>query len=70
MVESDSVLITLRKRITIAAESQYDNGTLTATDYMREMNSEKEARINYEIHKISLVKARVEYLNITGKDIE
>jgi outer membrane protein TolC len=70
MVESDSVLITLRIRITIAAESQYDNGTLTATDYMREMNSEKEARINYEIHRISLVKARVEYLNIAGKDIE
>jgi outer membrane protein TolC len=70
MVESDSVLITLRKRITIASESQYDNGTLTATDYIKEVNSEKEAQINYEIHKISLVKARVEYMNIAGEEIE
>jgi outer membrane protein TolC len=70
MIESDSVLIALRKRITVSAESQYDNGTITASDYMKEMNSEKEALINFEIHKINLVKARVEYLNISGQEIE
>jgi len=70
VVESDSALITLRQRITIASESQYDNGTLTASDYIKEVNSEKEAKINYEIHKISLVKARVEYMNIAGEEIE
>jgi len=34
------------------------------------LNSEKEAVINYEIHKINLVMAYVEYLNISGKEIE
>lgn len=70
LIETDSEIITLRKRITASAESQYQNGTITATDYMNELNSEKQAVINYEIHKINLAMARVEYLNISGKEIE
>jgi outer membrane protein TolC len=70
LVETDSELIALRKRITLTAESQYGNGTITATEYLNEMNSEHQAEINYEIHKISLAMARIEYLNISGKEIE
>ena len=70
LIETDSEIITLRKRITASAESQYQNGTITATDYMNELNSEKQAVINYEIHKINLSMARIEYLNISGKEIE
>ena len=70
LVESDSELIELRKRITAAAESQYENGTITATDYMNEMTAERQAMINYEIHRINLAMARIEYLNISGKEIE
>lgn len=62
--------IGLRKRITAAAGSQYDNGTITATEFMNVLNSEKEAVINYEIHRINLAMARIEYLNICGKEIE
>jgi outer membrane protein TolC len=70
LLESDSELIALRKRITAAAESQYENGTITATDYMNEMTAERQAMINYEIHRINLAMARIEYLNIRGKEIE
>jgi outer membrane protein TolC len=70
LIESDSELITLRKRITTSAESQYQNGTSTATDYLNELNSEKQAVINYEIHKINLAMTKIEYLNISGKEIE
>jgi len=70
MIESDKELITLRKRITASADSQYENGTITATEYLNELNSEKQALINYEIHTINLAIARVEYLNISGKEIE
>lgn len=67
---TDNELISLRKRISSAAESQYENGTITATEYLNELNSENQARINYEIHKINLAMTRVEYLNICGKEIE
>lgn len=70
LINTDSELISLRKRITASAESQYDNGTITATEYMNEMNSERQAIINFEIHKINLALARIEYLNISGKEIE
>ena len=70
LLESDSELIAIRKRITAAAESQYENGTITATDYMNEMISQRQAELNFEIHKINLAMAQVEYMNISGKEIE
>ena len=70
LLATDQELIEIRKRITSAAESQYENGTITATEYLNEMNSERQALINHEIHKINLVMARVEYMNICGKEIE
>ena len=70
LLGTDSELITIRKRITASAESQYLNGTITATEYLNEMNSERQALINYEIHKINLALARTEYMNISGREIE
>jgi outer membrane protein TolC len=70
LIETDSELIAIRKRITASAESQYENGTITATDYLNEMNSERQIMVNFEIHKINLAMARIEYLNISGKEIE
>jgi outer membrane protein TolC len=70
LIDKDSELINIRKRIAAVAESQYENGTITATEYLSELNSEKEAMINYEIHKINLAMAEVEFLNISGKEIE
>jgi len=70
LVESDAELVAIRKRITMAAESQYENDAITATEYLNEMNSEKQALINYEIHKINLAMAQIEYMNISGKEIE
>ena len=70
LVESDSSLIAVRKRITASSESQYNNSTITATEYLSELNAEQQAVINYEIHKIKLSMAKVEYMNISGKEIE
>jgi outer membrane protein TolC len=70
LLESDMELIAVRKRITVAAGSQYENGIITATEYLNELNSERQAVINLEIHKINLAMAQVEYMNISGKEIE
>jgi outer membrane protein TolC len=70
MLESDTILVGIRKRITASAESQYKNGNITATELLNEMNSERQALINYELHKINLAMAKIEYLNISGKEIE
>jgi outer membrane protein TolC len=70
LVETDSQLIALRKRITATAESQYQNGTITATEYLNVLNAEHQAMINTEMHKINLALSQIEYLNISGKEID
>jgi len=69
-LESDDELIATLGNVRETALSQYNNGTITASEYLREWSKEKEAVINREIHAVSLVKAKVEYLNIAGKEIE
>lgn len=69
-ISRDAELIAIRKRITSSAESQYENGSITATELLNEMNSEKQSEISSEIHKINLEMAKVEYLNISGKEIK
>lgn len=68
-LETDGQIIELRKRIAATAGSQYENGTITATDYLNELNAEKQALISREIHRINLALSRVEYMNILGKEI-
>jgi outer membrane protein TolC len=68
-LETDSDLIEIRKRITQAAGSRFENGVITATEFMHELNAEKQAVINQEINRIRLALSKVEYLNISGKEI-
>lgn len=69
LLDTDIELIALRKRITATAGSQYQNGTITATEYLSEMNAENQALLNHEIHKINLSLAMVAFMNISGQEI-
>lgn len=70
MIAADEELIEVRKRITATAASQQANGSITATGYLNELNAERQAMINHEMHKISLAMAFAEYNTISGKKIE
>lgn len=67
---SDEELISTIKNVSNTALSRYNNGTITASQYLSEWNKEKQAVINREVHAVNLAKAQVEYLNIAGKEIE
>lgn len=62
----DEELIGLRGRIAAAAASQLRNGTITASQYMTELNAEKQAVIAAAARKIGIARAETEYLYITG----
>ncbi len=66
LLKTDDELILLRSRIVAAATSQYDNGILTVSEYLKELTAEREAWISNEIHRIGLARAKSEYLNIAG----
>lgn len=67
LLKNDAKLIELRQRIAEAAASKLKNGVIKAADYLDALNDEREARINFEMHKIQLVQAKANYLTISGQ---
>jgi outer membrane protein TolC len=66
LLASDDQMITLRTEITKIKASELDNGTITSTDYITELNLEEEAKLNQKIHELKLILAKLNYLTIQG----
>lgn len=58
LVESDRKLIDIRSTIRKAAESQLENGIITASDYLTELDNEDSARQNLILHEVQLLQAQ------------
>lgn len=63
LLKSDREIILLRNEISKAASSKLENQTITATEYIQELQAETRAKINLELHKIQQNEA-VERYNI------
>jgi len=67
LISKDNEIIRLRQNITKTASTQLENGVITATEYVTELNAEMMAKLNLELHKIQMKMAEVNYLNSMGK---
>lgn len=67
ILAKDDDIIELREKITHARQSQLNNGTITAADYITEFNAESMARLAKEIHLIERSKAQVELKELGKK---
>jgi len=67
LISKDDEIISLRQNITKTASTQLENGVITATEYVTELNAEMLARLNLELHKMQLKMAEINYLNSMGK---
>ncbi len=67
LLANDQEIIRLRQQVSLTAASQLENGVITSSDYITELNQETIARLNLESHKIQLVKSRLDYLTQAGK---
>ncbi|MGV8093440.1 MAG: TolC family protein [Mangrovibacterium sp.] len=67
ILESDRELIALQEQITKSSASKHENGTITTSDYLQDLNAEMTARITFETHKVQLEAAKINYQNIQGK---
>jgi outer membrane protein TolC len=63
----DREIIDLREKISDAASHQLDNGVITSSDYVNRLTEERQAKLNYEIHRIQLIRAQLAYLFNQGK---
>jgi len=65
-LEKDDEIIVLRKSIYNAAKAKLQNGTITATDYLSELNAVADAQLAKDLRQLSLAKNKVEYLQVIG----
>ncbi|RQW04109.1 TolC family protein, partial [candidate division KSB1 bacterium] len=67
LLQSDAKLLAVREKIKNAAAARLNNGAISATEFTTELNAERQARVNFEMHKIQLVAAIVQHLTISGQ---
>jgi len=67
LLAQDEDMVKIRKEITAIKAVELENGTITSTEYLNELNKENEARLNLEVHQLKLVLAKLTYLIIQGK---
>ncbi len=67
LIESDKVIVRLQENVVKTANNQMDNGTITATNYLIEINKKAKAHLNLEAHKLQLVYSKLLYLTAIGK---
>ena len=67
LLETDNEIIGLRESVVTAVKAQLDNGVITASDYLREVNAADQARQTKTTHKVQLLQAQINYQLLTGK---
>jgi outer membrane protein TolC len=65
-LKSDDEIISLRNNIRKSAEVKVENGTLSVTDLLREMNAESQAKQAKSLHEIQLYISVYQQLNTTN----
>ena len=65
-MEMDRHILELQEKISSQAAVQLENGTMTATDYITELNKESLARIALATHQVLLMQSTANYLTIQG----
>jgi outer membrane protein TolC len=67
LVETDQEIIALRTSVKEAAKAQLDNGVITTTNYLEEVNAEDQARQLMITHQLQWLQAKINYQTILGK---
>ncbi len=65
-IELDKEIIELRKQVVAEKKNLLENGVITSTEWITELNAEHRARLNLEAHQTELVKTNIEYLTKKG----
>ncbi|MFD2247453.1 TolC family protein [Pontibacter ruber] len=66
MLEADREIVALREKVKLAANSQLENGVITANDYLREVYAEDQARQQLILHQLQLLQAQINYKTVLG----
>lgn len=67
LIRIDQEIVELRRRVTEQMSSQLDNGVITSSEYLTELNAEHQSRLTLELHRLQLVRAQTDYLTTVGE---
>jgi translation initiation factor 2 alpha subunit (eIF-2alpha) len=66
ILSKDEEIVSKRKEILKAASSQLENGTITSTEYLTELNATNTAELNQVLHQVQQSIAKTQYNILTG----
>lgn len=66
LLKKDEEIIKLREKITLASSSKLTNGTIRSSDYIDDVTTENQAKIEMKKHQIQILFAKFNYLVIKG----
>lgn len=67
LINMDADIVRTKTEIKRSAASQLDNGVITPSDYLLELNAETQARLNKTLHEIQWLMACENYLTALGQ---
>jgi outer membrane protein TolC len=67
LLTQDDAIVELQEDVTKSSSSKLDNGIITSSDYLEDLNKEIQAKLNREYHQIQLSQSIAEYNRIIGK---
>jgi outer membrane protein TolC len=68
LIETDEKIVELQENVLKTAASQMDNGTITTSNYLIEVNKKLRSDLNLEAHKLQLIYSKILYLTSIGKN--
>jgi outer membrane protein TolC len=66
LISQDIEIIDIQKRITNSSQQKLENGTITSSQYIDELEKIQQYELNYEIHKLKLELAKINYMWVMG----
>lgn len=66
IIEKDRQIVEKRHNIRLTASKQLENGSITSTDYLLELNAEMQAILNQKVHEVRLMTAITNYNTSKG----
>ncbi|XVJ66360.1 MAG: TolC family protein [Lacibacter sp.] len=66
IISKDREIVIKRKEIMKSVASQLENGAITSTEYLTELNAQNSAELNLVLHKVQQAIAKTQYNILTG----
>lgn len=65
--KTDEEIIALRQQVKQASAAQLEQGVITSSDYVREVNAEEQARLSQALHRLQLLQAVIHQKTLIGQ---